>query len=86
MIHRLGEALIYLGSDRIFYVSEEFIWLHVQTYIDTLPTLQMPAELQDTYGYPEITRDMRENILGKAFARGIGIDIETKKRELGLAG
>ena len=82
MLHRLVEALLYVGSDRICYGSEAFIWPHVQTYIDTLATLQMPDELQDKWGYPEITREMRENILGRAFARGLGIDIEAKNKEL----
>lgn len=85
MLHRLGDALLFVGSERICYGSEAFIWPYVQTYIDTLATLQMPDELQDKWGYPEITREMRENILGKAFARGLGIDIETKKRELAAA-
>jgi hypothetical protein len=85
MLQRLGEALLYVGSDRICYGSEAFIWPHVQTYIDTLANLEMPEELQDRYGYPEITREIKENILGKAFARGMGIDLDAKKRELGLA-
>ena len=85
MLQRLGEALLYVGSERICYGSEAFIWPHVQTYIDTLANLQMPEELQDRYGYPEITREMKENILGKAFATGMGIDIEARKRQLGIA-
>jgi len=48
MLERLGEALLYVGSERICYGSEAFIWPHVQTYIDTLANLVMPDELQDT--------------------------------------
>lgn len=84
MLHRLGEALLYVGSERICYGSEAFIFPHVQTYIDTLVNLEMPEELQENYGYPELTREIKENILGKAFAKGIGVDIEAKKKELGL--
>ena len=84
MLHRLGDALLYVGSERMCYGSEAFIWPHVQTYIDTIATLQIPEELQEKYGYPEITREMREDILGKSFARGLGIDIEAKKKELGI--
>jgi predicted TIM-barrel fold metal-dependent hydrolase len=85
MLHRLGEALLFVGSDRLCYGSEAFIWPHVQSYIDTVATMQMPEELQDRYGYPEITRKMREDILGRSFAAGIGIDIDSKKKELGLS-
>ena len=45
---------------------------------------EMPDDLREGYGYPEITREDRENILGKNFARLMGVDIEDKKRELGL--
>ena len=85
MLHRLGDALLYVGSERICYGSEAFIWPHVQTYIDTLANLEMPEDLQENYGYPDITREMKENMLGRAFATAMGIDIEAKKRELGLA-
>lgn len=85
MLHRLGEALLYVGSERMCYGSEAFIWPHVQPYIDTLANLEMPDELQEKWGYPDITRAMKEDILGKSFARGMGIDIEAKKTELGLA-
>ncbi len=68
MLRRLGDALFYVGSERICYGSEAFIWPHVKTYIDTLANLQMPEDLQGNYGYPEITREMRENMLGRAFA------------------
>ena len=43
-------------------------------------------ELRRKRGAPEITREDRENILGKNFARLMGVDIEEKKRELGLEG
>jgi len=84
MLHRLGDALLYVGSQRICYGSEAFIWPHVQTYIDTLATLQFPEDMLENWGYPEITRAMREDILGRSFARGLGIDLEARKRELGL--
>jgi uncharacterized protein len=82
MLHRLGEALLRVGEDRICYGSEAFLWPHVQTYIDTLANLEMPAELQEQYGYPAITDETREKIFGLNFAKHLGIDIEAKQQEV----
>ncbi|HEY8481348.1 MAG TPA: amidohydrolase family protein [Spirillospora sp.] len=84
MLHRLGQALLLCGDTRICYGSEAFIWPHVQAYIDALATMEMPEELQERYGYPELTRTTKERIFGLNFAEGLGIDVESKKRELGL--
>jgi hypothetical protein len=46
--------------------------------VDWLKNLQMPAELQEKWGYPEITEDMRRKFLGLNLARLAKID--TKKR------
>jgi hypothetical protein len=47
--------------------------------------LEIPADLRDGYGFPQITRRDRENILGLTFARLMGIDVEQKLRELAAA-
>ena len=47
--------------------------------------MEMPDELQDKYGYPALTRETKERIFGINFAEGLGIDLEAKKIELGLA-
>jgi uncharacterized protein len=85
MLHRLGSALLFVGNKRICYGSEAFIWPNVQTYIDSWAGMQMPDELQDNYGYPELTRETRERVFGLNFAEGLGIDLEAKKRELGFS-
>jgi predicted TIM-barrel fold metal-dependent hydrolase len=84
MLHRLGQTLLFVGADKLCYGSEGFLWPHMQTYIDTWANLEMPEELQDKYGYPELTPDIKEQVFGLNFARGLGIDLEVKKNELGL--
>jgi uncharacterized protein len=84
MLERLGQALLTAGEDRICYGSEAFIWPHVQAYIDAFAGMEMPDELQDRYGYPELTRQIKEKIFGLNLAAGMGVDLEAKKRELGL--
>lgn len=41
--------------------------------------------MQSDYGYPQITRDDRELILGKNFARLMNIDLDKKRTELAIA-
>lgn len=84
MLHRIGQALLQVGSERMAYGSEGFIWPDVQAYIDLWANLEMPEELQDKYGYPELTAEIKENIFGLSFARGLGYDLEAKKKELNI--
>jgi len=78
----LGKALLNVGEDRILYGSEAFAWPAVQAYIGALGSMQMPEELQDRYGYPEITETARAKILGLNFAKLMKVDVEAKLREL----
>lgn len=86
MIHRLGKALLFVGEDRICYGTDAWLWPNVQDYIDILDNLQMPEELQEGYGYPEITPEARKKIFGENYAKVLGIDLDKKTRELGLDG
>jgi len=85
MLHRLGKALLYVGEDRICYGSEAFLWPKVQLYINLLAELEMPLELQEQYGYPEITRETRRKIFGANFAKALGVNLEAKLKALELA-
>ena len=49
-----------------------------------LANLKMPAELQDRYGYPEITDEVRKKIFGESFANMVGVDIHERARKLKL--
>jgi predicted TIM-barrel fold metal-dependent hydrolase len=75
MLHRIGQALLFIGPDRLAYGSEGFIWPDIQAYIDMWADLEMPEELQDRYGYPELTREIKEKVFGLNFARALGYDI-----------
>ena len=80
--HQLGKALMYVGADRLLYGSEAFIFPSIQSYIEVLDSLDMPEELQDGYGYPQVTREVKEKIFGLNFARMMGVDVEAKRAEL----
>ena len=85
MIHRLGKALLSVGEDRICYGTDAWLWPGVQTYIDLFADLEIPEELQADYGYPPLTGDAKAKIFGANYAHALGIDLEAKRLELGLA-
>jgi len=56
-----------------------------QPAIDAFRAFQIPAELRDRYGYPELTPALKAKILGGNAARVYGIDLaaaRTASREL----
>ncbi len=82
MLDVLGKALMFVGEDRLLYGSEAFVWPSLQPYIETFAGIQMPEDLQEGFGYPQITREMKRKIFGANQAALFGIDVEKKKKEL----
>jgi uncharacterized protein len=78
----MGELLQSVGSDKLMYGSEGAIAGNPTRYIKALLDFEIPEDLQDGYGYPQITREDKEKILGLNIARHLGIDVEAKKQEL----
>lgn len=79
---RLGAVLRSVGHRRVLWGSEAFIWPDVQPLIELFVGMQMPEELQDRYGFPEISVEAKRNIFGLNQARLLGIDVARKMREL----
>jgi predicted TIM-barrel fold metal-dependent hydrolase len=82
MVHRLGKALLNVGEDRLCYGTDAFLWPQVQLYIDLMSSLQFSPEMQEDYGYPEITPETRAKILGGNFARVLDIDLEARLKAI----
>ena len=77
--HILGQALLWLGSDRIIW-GTDYVGFHVQYMagVKGLRSFQIPEDLQEGYGYPAITDEDRANIFGKNLARLMGIGTERR--------
>lgn len=82
MMEILGKALFEIGPDRLLYGSEAFLWPRVQTFIDIFAELEMPADLQEGWGYPALSPEIKAQILGLNAARILGIDVEEKMASL----
>jgi uncharacterized protein len=79
---QLGQLLQMIGSEKLCYASDAALSGGPAPYLYAFMELEIPDDLRDGYGFPQITRRDRENILGRTFARLMGIDLEQKVREL----
>ena len=78
---QLGQLLQMVGSEKLCYASDAAFSGAPGAYLRAFMDLEIPEDLRDGYGYPQITREDRENILGRTFARLMGVDVEAAKLE-----
>jgi hypothetical protein len=67
---------------KIVYGSEAPIF-HPQWAIKAFMDFQIPQDLCDGYGYPQLTEQAKRKILGENLLRLHGLDVETTKQRLG---
>jgi hypothetical protein len=71
--HIMGQLMKYLGEDRIVFGSDSVWYGSPQWQIEALWRFQIPAELREKYGYPELTETAKRKILGLNSAKLYGI-------------
>ena len=71
----LGKLLFWCGEDKIIYGSEVPIW-HPQWALKAFADFQLPQDLVDGYGYPQLTDQAKRKILGENLLRLHGMDVE----------
>ena len=81
----IGRLLQTVGPDKILWGSDSALAGSPQPYLRAFMALQIPEDLRQGYGYPQITDSDRRKILGENFARLMGIDIAQAKIKLKLA-
>jgi uncharacterized protein len=79
----LGKLLWWCGEDKIIYGSEAPIW-QPQWALDAFWNFQLPQDLVEGWGYPQLTETAKRKILGENLLRLHGMDVEaTRARLLG---
>ena len=68
----MGQFMKFLGEDRIVFGSDSVWYGSPQWQIEALWRFQIPDELRQKYGYPELT-EAKRNILGLNSAKLYGI-------------
>jgi predicted TIM-barrel fold metal-dependent hydrolase len=80
---QLGRLLLYCGPEKLLWGSEAALYGSPQPYLEAFLELQIPDDLRQSYGYPNLTDDHRRLILGENFARVMGIRAGRKQRAMG---
>ncbi len=71
--HAIGTALQWVEPSKIV-MGLDLPFVDTKRVVDWVRDLQIPEELQQNYGYPEITSEIRSGILGTNLARVAGIE------------
>ena len=77
--HVMGKLLSALGEDNILWGTDSVWYGSPQPLIDAFRAFQIPEEYSQRYGYPQLTPQAKEKILGLNAARLYGIDPEETK-------
>ncbi len=71
--HAIGTALQWVEPHKIV-MGLDLPFVDTKRVVDWIRSLQMPDELQEQYGYPEITSEIRAGILGLNLAKLTNIE------------
>ncbi len=71
--HVLGKLLRALGPERIVWGTDCAWYGSPQPLIDAFRAFEIPAEMQDRYGYPALTPAMKTRILSTNAQRLYGV-------------
>jgi len=75
----IGEALRWVGSERIVWGTDcAGFGAQVRGAVQGLREFQIPEDMCEGYGYPQLTDDDRANIFGLNMAKLLGIKPERK--------
>jgi predicted TIM-barrel fold metal-dependent hydrolase len=72
--HVLGKLLVAFGEDNVLWGTDSIFYGSPQGQIDAMRAFQIPADLREQYGYPELTRGIKAKILGWNAAALYGIE------------
>lgn len=77
--HTLGTLLRDMGTDYVMWGTDSLLWGNPQWQIEAFRRFQIPDELVEGYGYPRLTPELKQKILGGNAARIWAINASAKK-------
>lgn len=79
--HLLGTFMFFDGADRIFW-STGTTGRHPQPFLEMFWDFEIPERLQEEFGYPPLTEEVKRGILGGNHARLLGWDVNEIRARL----
>jgi len=80
--HVLGKLLNALGPDRILWGTDCVYNGIPQSQIVAFRMFQIPEQMQEQFGYPALTQEIKEKIFGLNAARLYGVDVDATRSEI----
>jgi len=80
--HVLGKLLKYVGEDNVLWGTDSIWFGSPQDQIEAFVSLSISEELQEAYGYPELTDSIKRKILGLNAARVYGVDPAARRHAI----
>jgi uncharacterized protein len=80
--HLLGQVIDAVGSDHVIWGTDSIWWGSPQWQIEALRRFQIPAALQEKFGYQPLTDQVKAQIFGLNGARLFNIDVEEQRKAL----
>jgi predicted TIM-barrel fold metal-dependent hydrolase len=78
--HVLGKLLVAVGPDRILWGTDCVWYGSPQALIDAFRAFVIPERMQDEFGYPPLTAEVKERILSTNAAEPYGIDLDKARQ------
>jgi hypothetical protein len=75
--HVLGKVLTAVGTDRVLWGTDSIWYGTPQPQIEAFRAFEIAPELQETLGYPALTPEVKQGILGGNAAALHGLDLST---------
>jgi predicted TIM-barrel fold metal-dependent hydrolase len=76
----LGKLLLAVGEDNIIWGTDSIYYGPTQQLVDAFRAFQIPLEMQQEFGYPAMTDQVKDKILSTNAARVYGIDLNEARR------
>jgi hypothetical protein len=80
--HVLGKLLNAVGHDNVLWGTDAIWYGPTQAAVDTFRAFEIPMWMQDEFGYPELTPELKAKILGLNATKVYGIDVETARSNM----
>jgi hypothetical protein len=81
-LHMLGQMIQTAGADHIVWGTDSIWNGSPQSQIERMRRLTMKEELIDKYHYPDLTAEIKNQILGLNAAKLLGVDVQAELKKI----